>query len=312
MNRKAFTVDPRCRARGRRELRSPRPAGRQENELLRDQRQSRQGRRSRRARGRRQVLPGAGQSQRGAGKRTWRAYLSTTAKGGGKAVNARDRIGKGPWYNAKGELIAKNVDALHDSNDNLTKQTLLTEKGHTGQWSRRHAEHARHPDRLGFAGPRPHRRYWRHDVQQLDQRRRRRLRNGRPQRPPGPAHRCGGEIVECHASLARLQHAAAESLGWRWNVLLLRGQVTTQCAGHNTSARQPPFARSVNSAMAGPTRNFWDKRFAEGNTPWDRGAANPQLGAWLAAGALQALPHPRARLRLGLRSRRARRRPDST
>ena len=65
----------------------------------------------------------------GAGKRTWRAYLSTTASGGGKVVNARDRIGKGPWYNAKGELIAKSVDALHDSHDNLTKQTLLTEKG---------------------------------------------------------------------------------------------------------------------------------------------------------------------------------------
>jgi SAM-dependent methyltransferase len=39
--------------------------------------------------------------------------------------------------------------------------------------------------------------------------------------------------------------------------------------------------------MAGPTRNFWDKRFAEGDTPWDRGAANPQLGIWLASGALK-------------------------
>jgi hypothetical protein len=64
----------------------------------------------------------------GAGKRAWHAYLSTTANNGGKAVNARDRIGKGPWYNAKGELIAKNVDDLHTS-PNLTKQTILTEKG---------------------------------------------------------------------------------------------------------------------------------------------------------------------------------------
>ena len=39
--------------------------------------------------------------------------------------------------------------------------------------------------------------------------------------------------------------------------------------------------------MAGPTRNFWDMRFAEGNTPWDRGAANPQLGIWLASKALK-------------------------
>ena len=64
----------------------------------------------------------------GAGKRTWHAYLSTTASNGGKMVNARDRIGKGPWYNAKGELIAKSVDDLHTS-PTLTKQTILTEKG---------------------------------------------------------------------------------------------------------------------------------------------------------------------------------------
>jgi len=64
----------------------------------------------------------------GAGNRTWRAYLSTTANNGGKVVNARDRVGKGPWYNAKGELIAKNIDDLHTS-PNMTKQTILTEKG---------------------------------------------------------------------------------------------------------------------------------------------------------------------------------------
>jgi hypothetical protein len=64
----------------------------------------------------------------GAGNRTWRAYLSANAAGGQPAVNARDRIGAGPWYNAKGVLIAKNVDELHGAN-NLTKQTALTEKG---------------------------------------------------------------------------------------------------------------------------------------------------------------------------------------
>jgi hypothetical protein len=64
----------------------------------------------------------------GAGKRTWHAYLSTTANNGGKVVNARDRIGKGPWYNAKGQMIAKSVDDLHTA-PNLTKQTALTEKG---------------------------------------------------------------------------------------------------------------------------------------------------------------------------------------
>lgn len=58
--------------------------------------------------------------------KTWRAYLSTQ---GANAVNARDRIGQGPWQNAKGEVIAKDVAELHSANNNLTKQTALTEKG---------------------------------------------------------------------------------------------------------------------------------------------------------------------------------------
>ncbi|MBJ6127249.1 hypothetical protein [Microvirga sp. BT325] len=56
----------------------------------------------------------------------WRAYLSTQ---GANAVNARDRIGRGPWQNAKGEVIAKDVADLHGPNNNITKQTALTEKG---------------------------------------------------------------------------------------------------------------------------------------------------------------------------------------
>jgi hypothetical protein len=59
----------------------------------------------------------------------WRAYLSTTAPGGAEGVSARSRIGKGPWKNAKGEVVAKNVDELHSAGVNLTKQTALTEKG---------------------------------------------------------------------------------------------------------------------------------------------------------------------------------------
>lgn len=64
----------------------------------------------------------------GAGNRTWRAYLSASASGGTAAVNARDRIGAGPWKNAKGEVIAKSVQDLHGENA-LTKQSALTEKG---------------------------------------------------------------------------------------------------------------------------------------------------------------------------------------
>ncbi len=58
----------------------------------------------------------------------WRAYLSTTASETEKSVNARDRIGNGPWYNYKGELIASNLDELHSENA-ITKATALTEKG---------------------------------------------------------------------------------------------------------------------------------------------------------------------------------------
>jgi hypothetical protein len=65
----------------------------------------------------------------GAGSRTWRAYLSMQPAGGAAAVNARDRIGKGPWQNAKGEAIAQNVDDLHSASNKLTKQTALNEKG---------------------------------------------------------------------------------------------------------------------------------------------------------------------------------------
>jgi len=61
----------------------------------------------------------------GAGAKTWHAYLSTQGNG---AVNARDRIGKGPWVNAKGVTIAKDIAELHGAN-NMTKQTVLTEKG---------------------------------------------------------------------------------------------------------------------------------------------------------------------------------------
>lgn len=64
----------------------------------------------------------------GAGKRTWRAYLSASAADGKPAVNARDRIGKGPWQNSKGVVVARNVDELH-GNPNIDKETALSEKG---------------------------------------------------------------------------------------------------------------------------------------------------------------------------------------
>jgi hypothetical protein len=62
----------------------------------------------------------------GAGAKTWHAYLSTQGAG---AVNARDRIGKGPWMNAKGVVVATSVEDLHSANNKLSKQNNLSEKG---------------------------------------------------------------------------------------------------------------------------------------------------------------------------------------
>src|SRR5712672_4630760 len=64
----------------------------------------------------------------GAGAKTWRAYLSTQAADGTPMVNARDRIGRGPWQNSKGVAIAKDVTDLHGAN-NINKQASLNEKG---------------------------------------------------------------------------------------------------------------------------------------------------------------------------------------
>jgi hypothetical protein len=63
-----------------------------------------------------------------AASRQWRAYLSTSGAG---SVNARDRIGKGPWYNVKGTLIAQNVDELHTDKANINNDTALDEQGRT-------------------------------------------------------------------------------------------------------------------------------------------------------------------------------------
>ncbi|MEP7299095.1 MAG: hypothetical protein ABI702_23160 [Burkholderiales bacterium] len=64
----------------------------------------------------------------GAGNRVWRAYLSQQPTANVPGVNARDRIGKGPWINAKGVVVATDVDNLHGTN-NLSKTTSLTETG---------------------------------------------------------------------------------------------------------------------------------------------------------------------------------------
>lgn len=63
----------------------------------------------------------------GAGSKTWRAYLSTQPTGGRQAINARERIGTGPWYNAMGVPVGANVGDLHSDNNKLNKATALDE-----------------------------------------------------------------------------------------------------------------------------------------------------------------------------------------
>jgi hypothetical protein len=65
----------------------------------------------------------------GAGNKAWRAYLSSSETPAVKAVNARDRIGKGPWQNAKGVVVATSVEDLHSANNKLNSDNSLTERG---------------------------------------------------------------------------------------------------------------------------------------------------------------------------------------
>ncbi len=96
----------------------------------------------------------------GAGNRTWRAYLSTqgTSLTDPSAVNARDRIGTGPWHNAKGVLIARNVEQLHSADSNLNKETALSEKGEivngrTEKPNKHDMLTGSRPDGTAFPGP---------------------------------------------------------------------------------------------------------------------------------------------------------------
>jgi hypothetical protein len=100
-------------------------------------------------RGRGPALPGAG-----AGGRRRPPHLARLPEHAGAAlnspafVNARDRIGSGPWQNAKGVVVARNVDDLHSAGNNITKETALDEQGRMVNGRHRNAEQARHADRL--------------------------------------------------------------------------------------------------------------------------------------------------------------------
>ena len=164
----------------------------------------------------------------GAGDRTWRAYLSTQAPAlnDPKVVNARDRIGTGPWQNAKGVVIARSVDDLHSASTNVTKDTSLDEKG---QAVKGRTERARHAD--GVA-PRRHRvsgrAVLRHDLRQLDQGRQGRLGDRGPLRSRGAHRQRVGDLVEFVASDPRLRPGRIGQHRRRGAVLLRRPEVTAK------------------------------------------------------------------------------------
>ena len=94
----------------------------------------------------------------GAGSRTWRAYLSENGSAGHPTRHARDRIGAGPWHNAKGVLIAASVAELHSDKNSLTKQTALNERGEVingrGDMPNRHdVLTGSQPDGTAYPGP---------------------------------------------------------------------------------------------------------------------------------------------------------------
>lgn len=161
--------------------------------------------------------------------KSWAAYLSTSAE------DARDRIGKGPWFNAKGEKIAEDVASLHGDANGITKQTALNEKGETvngrGDTPNRHDMlTGSKPDGTRIADQ---------TCGDWDAERCRRCGHDGPSRPDRARRFGGGEVVELLACLAwRLQPGSAERHGWRRPVLLLRDRLKR--GGGNTPARKPP------------------------------------------------------------------------
>jgi len=164
----------------------------------------------------------------GAGKRTWRAYLSTTATGGSPVVNARDRIGKGPWHNAEGRLIARNVAELH-GNNNINRTFALTEKG-TKVNGRADSPNTHDiltgslPDgRVATGSSDTTCGNWTKSGEGF--------RDGRPPRPLGPARRRPLRVLELLAPVARLQPGQPARLGRRGAAVLLRDELKDEDEG---------------------------------------------------------------------------------
>jgi hypothetical protein len=182
-------------------------------------------------------------------KRTnWKAYLSTTAPGGDAGVNARDRIGKGPWRNAKGVIVASNVAQLHSPKSNLNKKTALTEKGEvipgSGDTPNAH-DILTGSDPAGMystAGGDTTCGNWTKSGDGS--------RDRRSPRPHGVDEgHAAHDVVELLARLPWLQPGPAQVFGRRRPVLLLRAQLTGRHAAC-AALRRPAYSSSASSATA--------------------------------------------------------------
>ena len=147
----------------------------------------------------------------GAGNRTWRAYLSAAAAAGQPAVNARDRIGKGPWMNAKGVVVAKSVADLHSDANNLGGETSLTEKGTPVPGNQHDILTGSQADGTLQTGDAPCGNWTSAESRRGD---------GRP--PQQAGRRCGADLMERRAQFERLLAAESRRHGRKRILLLLR------------------------------------------------------------------------------------------
>ena len=152
----------------------------------------------------------------GAGNRTWRAYLSAAAAAGQPAVNARDRIGKGPWMNAKGVVVAKSVADLHSDANNLGGETSLTEKGTPVPGNQHDILTGSQADGTLQTGDAPCGNWTSADDRRGD---------GRPSQQAG--RWCGADLMERRAQFERLLAAESRRHGRKRILLLLRELMRT-------------------------------------------------------------------------------------
>ena len=217
----------------------------------------------------------------GAGSRTWRAYLSMPASGGQAAVNARDRIGKGPWQNAKGVVVAQSVADLHSDKNLLGKEGSLTEKGAVvnGRGDTPNTHDILTGSQLDGTAAAAGADY---DLQRLHEQR-------RGQRADGPPRQAGWrrqpELVELGARVEGLQPGQSRGHRRRGSLLLLRRELTHVSIELLLKVIDGGFDRK---AWHGPTLRGALRGVGAAQAAWRASSTDAQhLGAHGARGVLE-------------------------